>query len=246
MGSGMSVESKVVVITGASVGLGAGMADWFSDRGARLGLCARRVPDSPSSHTVARSVDVTDLDALCAFADEVGDNLGPIDLWINNAAVLGPITAQRDLEAKDLLEHLEVNLAGVLNGTRAYIRHLELAAHVGNLVNITSGLGQRGMAGVSAYSAAKAGVDRLTETVALEEPDLFDTVLAVSPGVIETDMQRTLRQQDPDVLHDLDFFKARKAEGNMNSPGWVAEHIADWVFGDLPNEGILARVPPLA
>ena len=106
-----------------------------------------------------------------------------------------------------------------------------------------TGLGQRGMAGVSAYSAAKAGVDRLTETVALEEPDLLDIVLAVSPGVIETNMQRTLRRQDPAVLHDLGFFKERKAKGTMNSPGWVAEHVAGWVFGGVPNEGVLARVP---
>ena len=72
---------------------------------------------------------------------------------------------------------------------------------------------------------------------------LLDLVLAVSPGVIETDMQRTLRQQDEDILHDLEFFKARKNEDAMSSPGWVAEHIAGWFFENVPNEGILARVP---
>lgn len=239
----MKLEGKVIVITGASAGLGAGMAEWFSERGASLGLCARRVPPTPNGAAVVQSVDVTDLDSLSAFTDVVGSTLGPIDLWVNNAAVLGPIVPQRDLEASSLLDHLEVNLVGVLNGTRAYLRHLEGVRHRGNLVNITSGLGQRGMAGASAYSAAKAGVDRLTEIVALEEGERLDVVLAVSPGVIETDMQRTLRQQDRRVLHDLDFFKARRAEGTMNSPSWVAEHVAGWVFGNVPNEGILARVP---
>ncbi len=219
------------------------MAEWFSAAGARLGLCARRAPSKPSDEDVARSADVTDIGALRQFASEVAAQLGPIDLWINNAAVVGPISPQRELEASVLLDHLEVNLGGVLNGTRAYLEHLQGAGHRGNLVNVTSGLGQRGMAGVSAYSAAKAGVDRLTETVALEEPDLLDIVLAVSPGVIETNMQRTLRRQDPAVLHDLGFFKERKAKGTMNSPGWVAEHVAGWVFRGVPNEGVLARVP---
>lgn len=239
----MTVQGKVIVITGASAGLGAGMARWFGEQGASLGLCARRVPVASHQKTVARSADVTDLESLLGFAEAVGEVLGPIDLWINNAAVVGPIVPQRDLDVSVLQEHLFVNLGGVLNGTRAYLAHLESSRHRGNLVNITSGLGQRGMAGVSAYSAAKAGVDRLTETVALEETALLERVLAVSPGVIETDMQRTLRAQDPEVLHDLDFFLARKAEGTMNSPGWVAEQIAGWIFGGVPNDGILARVP---
>ncbi|MDX1468136.1 MAG: SDR family NAD(P)-dependent oxidoreductase [Acidimicrobiia bacterium] len=239
----MSVEAKVIAITGASAGLGAGMARWFGERGARLGLCARRVPEAPNDQTVSRSADVTDLESVRAFASDVGEILGPIDLWINNAAELGPIVPQRDLELSALQAHVQVNLGGVLNGTRAYVEHLEAAGHKGNLVNITSGLGQRGMAGVSAYSAAKAGVDRLTETIALEEPDLFEQVLAISPGVVETDMQRTLRTQDRDVLHELDMFRSRKAEGTMNSPGWVAKHIAGWVFGGVPNQGTLARVP---
>lgn len=239
----MNLEGTVIVITGASAGLGAGMARWFGERGAGLGLCARRVPEAPGERTVARSADVTDLGSLRRFTEAVGETLGPIDLWINNAAVLGPIVPQRDLDVGALLDHLEVNLGGVLNGTRAYIEHLGSFSHRGNLVNITSGLGQRGMAGASAYSAAKAGVDRLTETAALEETGVLERVLAVSPGVIETDMQRTLRAQDPEVLHDLEYFQAREAKGEFNSPGWVAEHIAGWIFGGVPNEGILARVP---
>ncbi len=245
LAAGMTTDlsGKVIVITGASAGLGRGMARWFASKGASLGLCARKKPEAPSPESVTASVDVTDLEALSAFSADVWEKLGPIDLWINNAAVVGPIIPQRDLEAAHLLEHLGINLAGVLNGTRAYIAHLEAAGSRGNLANITSGLGQRGMAGVSAYSAAKAGVDRLTETVALEEPDLLEVVLAVSPGMIETGMQEHLRKQDAAVLHDLEFFRSRSADGAMSTPGWVAEHIAGWVFGGVANEGILARVP---
>ena len=240
----MSLKNKVIVITGASTGLGEGMAIWFAAEGASLGLCARRVPLSPVESSVVSSVDVTDLAALELFVTEVGRRLGPIDLWINNAAVLGPVTPQRDLSAEELNDHLAVNVGGVLNGTKAFLDHLDKAGHRGALVNITSGLAQRGAAGLSAYSAAKAGVDRLTEVVAIEEPDLLTTILAVSPGVIETDMQRSLRQQSEEVLHDVERFREYKAEGNMNSPGWVAQHIARWVFDDVALAGQVMRVPP--
>ncbi len=240
----MSLEDKVVVITGASSGLGKGMAFWFAEQQASLGLCARREPDSPVSNSVTASVDVTDLAVLALFASEVGQRLGPIDLWVNNAAVLDPVTPQRDLDAEELAEHLAINVGGVLNGTKAFLDHLQAVGHRGALVNITSGLAQKGMAGLSAYSVAKAGVDRLTDVIAIEEPDLLTTALAVSPGVIETDMQRSLRQQSEEVLHDVEMFREYKAKGTMNSPAWVSQHIARWVFEDIAPTGTVMRVPP--
>jgi NAD(P)-dependent dehydrogenase (short-subunit alcohol dehydrogenase family) len=219
------------------------MAEWFSDRGAMLGLCARRVPDISGDRIVRSSVDVTDEGALRRFASDVSARLGPIDLWMNNAAVLDPVIAQRDLVYEMLEAHLRVNLGGVLNGTRAYLAQLELDDHTGALVNMSSGLAKRGMAGVGAYAAAKAGVDRLTETIALEEVDRLPVVLSVSPGVVETSMQSSLRSQDASVLHEVEMFKRLDSENRMNSPAWVAENIAGWVFGDVDPGGVLVRVP---
>lgn len=243
VGEHVNLNGKVIVITGASSGLGAGMASWFLDNGARVGLCARHKPKLEGENVVSASADVRDLDALRFFARDVSAALGPIDLWINNAAVLDPIAPQRALRSSDLIDHLEVNVGGVLNGTKAFIEQLEADGHRGALVNITSGLAKRGRGGVSAYSAAKAGVDRLTEISAIEEGELLTMALAVSPGVIETPMQQELRRQDPDVLPDVEMFREMKESGAMNSPSWVASHIAEWVFGDETPEQAIVRVP---
>ncbi|MCB1808027.1 MAG: SDR family NAD(P)-dependent oxidoreductase, partial [Candidatus Competibacteraceae bacterium] len=87
---------KVVVITGASRGLGAGMAQYFATRGLRLGLCARTQPTAPAgAQAVTAAVDVTAPQALQAFAEEVENTFGSIDLWINNAGVLDPVAPLR-------------------------------------------------------------------------------------------------------------------------------------------------------
>lgn len=238
----MDLAGTTIVITGASRGLGAGMAEWFLSQGARVGACARNQPSLESGPVVATAVDVTDVSALRAFTAEVGTRLGPIDLWINNAAVLEPLAPVRELTWDALEPHLRVNVGGVLNGITAYLEHLAAHRRPGALVNISSGAAQRGWAGVGAYCAAKAGVDRLTQTVALEEPELLRVALAVSPGVVETSMQETIRAQDQAVVTDVEHFRRLHDEGVMNTPGWVAEHIAKWVFEAAPEDSIV-RVP---
>ncbi|HIE22552.1 MAG TPA: SDR family NAD(P)-dependent oxidoreductase [Acidimicrobiia bacterium] len=239
----MDLSSRVIVITGASTGLGAGMATWFASAGAALGLCARRIPDPPHDRTVSRSVDVTDKAALEGFASEVSSTLGPIDLWINNAAVLEPVVAVRKVSWTELERHLTINVGGVLHGTQVFLERLDADGHRGALINISSGVAQRGRAGLAAYSASKAAVDRLTEVVAAEEKDLLTMALAVSPGVVETRMQATIRNLDESVFPDVELFRSFQREGVMNSPGWVAAHIAEWVFGGSRPEGVIVRVP---
>jgi benzil reductase ((S)-benzoin forming) len=108
---------------------------------------------------------------------------------------------------------------------------------------MSSGLARRGRAGTGAYAAGKAAVDRLTETIAVEESDLLGLVLAVAPGVVETDMQRTMRRQPESVLHDVAMFRRFRDEGAMNTPAWVGRHIADWAFGEAVPPAVVVRVP---
>ncbi len=87
------VRARAVVITGASRGLGAGMAAAMARRGIKLGLCARTRPelDVPGATLFSASVDVRDEAAVMRFAADCADQLGPIDLWINHAGVPEPI-----------------------------------------------------------------------------------------------------------------------------------------------------------
>ncbi len=241
----MQLEGHVIVITGASRGLGAGMAEWFAAHGARLGLCARNEPTAPAgAAAVTAAVDVTDAGAVDAFADRVAAELGTPSMWVNNAGILEPVVAQRDLTWQALTGHFAVNVGGVLHGTQSFLRLLRAAGRTGHLVNIGSGASLSGRAGWSAYCAGKAAVDRLTETVAIEEADLLTAAWSVAPGLVDTAMQELIRSMDESQLPSVEWFREQKRAGTMTRPSWVAENVAGWAYGDLdaPANGF-ARIP---
>ena len=107
------LAGKVVVVTGASRGLGAGLAARFAQHGAVLGLCARTEPAPPAgARALCAAVDVTDAVAVEAFGAAVAAQLGPIDLWVNNAGVLEPLGPQRDHDPVEVLQQLGVTGRG--------------------------------------------------------------------------------------------------------------------------------------
>ena len=220
----MELAGRVAVITGASRGLGAGLADAFAAHGIRLGLCARSRPERPDgTEVVAESVDVTDADGMQAFTERVVATLGPIDLWINNAGVLEPIAPLRDVAPDAFRAHLDVNLTGVFVGSRCFVRHLRARGGAGVLINVSSGAARKPYHGWSAYCAGKAGVDRLTECLDLEERDSGLRAYAVAPGVVDTDMQALIRATPPERFPARPRFVARKEHGVFNS----TRHVAD-------------------
>jgi len=219
------------VITGASRGLGAGLASAFRARGLRLGLCARTEPvlrDGPD--VVSERLDVRDAAALADFATAVEARFGAIDLWINNAGVLEPIGPLRDVAPAAARAHLEVNVLGVVFGTQAFVRHLRRRGGEGVLVNVSSGAARKPYAGWSLYCAAKAAVDRLTECVALEEAAHGLRAYAVAPGVIDTDMQVLIRAAPAERFPEAPRFVERKRVGHFNTPAFVAARLLELAF----------------
>ncbi len=241
----LDLRGRTAVITGASRGLGAGLATAFRARGLRLGLCARTAPvlaDGPD--VIGSRLDVRDAPAVADFAVAVEARFGAIDLWINNAGVLEPIEALRDIEPAAARTHLEVNVLGVLFGTQAFVRHLRRRGGEGVLVNLSSGAAQKAYAGWSLYCAAKAAVDRMTECVALEEAAHGLRAYAVAPGVIDTDMQALIRATPAERFPEAPRFIERKRENRFNTPGFVAERILALAFdpGARPAE-VCVRLP---
>src|SRR5688572_221045 len=195
----MNLSGKTVVITGASRGLGAGIARELAGHGLNLGLCARQPPVlGDGERVVAAELDVTDGAAVAAFAARVAARFEHIDLWINNAGVLDPIGPLRDLDPPAVARHIDINVMGVFHGSQAYIRHVRASGRPGVLVNISSGAGRAPYRGWSAYCAGKAAVDRMTECIALEEKDAGLRAHSVAPGIIDTDMQALIRRQSVD------------------------------------------------
>jgi NAD(P)-dependent dehydrogenase (short-subunit alcohol dehydrogenase family) len=216
------------VITGASRGLGAGLATAFAARGLRLGLCARTRPHVPDgAEAIAAELDVRDPAAVEGFAREIAGRFGRIDLWVNNAGVLEPIGPLADADPEQVREHLEINVLGVAIGSAAFARHVRSREGRGVLVNISSGAATTVYVGWAPYCSSKAAVDMLTAVVGREERGSGLVAYALSPGVVDTDMQRMIRDTSAEVLPASDRFRRLHREGRFNSPDRVAAFILE-------------------
>jgi len=226
-----SLDGKVAFISGASRGLGAGLAERFAELGLRLVLCSRTLPALEASATViAASLDVRDEKALDALVEQAEERFGAIDLWVNNAGVLDPIQPIRDVSLEDFREHIDINLTGVFVGSRAYARQLRRLQKGGVLINVSSGAAWNPYAGWGAYCAGKAGVERLTEVVAVEEAEIGLRAFSIAPGVIDTAMQSLIRASTVENFPDLERFQELKRSGNFNSARYVADEFLSIAF----------------
>jgi len=235
-----------IVITGASRGLGAGMAQYFYKQGHRLGLCARSAPILKTNDNIlARTLDVRNADALQAFTDEVVEALGPIDLWIGNAGVLEPMRQLRTVSLEEFERSMQINVSGIFNGTKSFIHHVRSREGTGTLVNISSGAALKGYASWGAYCASKAAVDRLTECAQLEETEAGLRAYSIAPGVIDTDMQVAIRASSPEQFPMVQKFIDLKKQEAFNSPSYVAQQILELALQKGPHSSpVVQRLPP--
>jgi NAD(P)-dependent dehydrogenase (short-subunit alcohol dehydrogenase family) len=241
-----NVTGRVAVITGASRGLGAGLAVHFAASGMHLGLCAkhrprlvaRTRPTAQRGHIVSSevpllsAVDVTDRAALARFADAVVDRFGHIDLWVNNAGLLGPIAPLALADVDEVAQTISVNVVGVANGTSVFAAHVRGRPGRGVLINVTSGAATKAYEGWAAYCASKAAVDQLTRVVALEEARHELLAFAVSPGLVDTDMQTAIRGADPAAFPERERFRRVAEMQRFNSPAWVGDYLLRLAFGE--------------
>ena len=252
-----NVVGRVAVITGASRGLGAGLAAHFATSGMHLGLCARHQPrlvvrTRPTAHDgriersetpIMQSVDVTDRDALARFAQAVITRFGRIDLWINNAGLLPPIVPLADATGEDIAGGVATNVTGVANGSSIFAEHVRSRPGRGVLVNISSGAAAKAYEGWAVYCASKAAVDQLTRVVALEETRHELSAYSVAPGMIDTDMQVAIRATDESRFPEVGRFRKFAEQRQFNSPVWVAEHILALSFGPDRPQSVKLRLP---
>jgi NAD(P)-dependent dehydrogenase (short-subunit alcohol dehydrogenase family) len=256
-------SGKVAVVTGAETPAGAGLAAHFASAGLHLGLCARHRPalvarTRPTAHDghvdraeapLCAAVDVTDREARERFAAEVVERFGRIDLWVNNAGLLGPVRPLAHLDAATAAaaaRTIDVNVTGVLHGSAVFAAHVRTRPGPGVLVNVSSGAAVKPYEGWATYCASKAAVDQLTRVAELEEGRNGLRAYALSPGVVDTDMQAAVRAATVDDFPDVARFVRLKQEERFNTPSWVAEHILALAFGERPppeEERVTVRVP---
>jgi len=199
-----------VMITGASSGIGHGLALELAKRGARLGLLARRKDaldeviaeiEKDGGKALALSVDVQDADALRDAADRIAKEFGSLDVLIANAGVGGNTDAAA-LSPDDFKKVIDVNLLGVVNSVAAVVPKM-IAQQRGHLVAISSLAAYRGLPKSGAYCASKAAVSILFESFRLELKSKGIDVTIIHPGFIKTPLTAGRQAQMP-FLMELD------------------------------------------
>ena len=224
------MSDHVFVITGASRGLGAALAAQLLDPGHRLLCIARRNPPEFQAEADGRTAPVeqwnVDLAEPAPVASRLAIWLAALDparvasaTLVNNAAALnrvGPIDASEDA---DIAASLRVGLEAPVLLTAAFLRATRDWRVPRSVLNISSGLGRRAMAGASAYCAVKAGLDHFTRAVALDEANRPHgaRIVSLAPGVIDTDMQVQLRSADPAGFPERQTFVGLKQGGQLTS-----------------------------
>lgn len=188
-------DSRVIVLTGATRGLGRALVPLFVKAGHRVAGCGRSADDIAElrrqfgpPHRFA-AVDVTDAAAVEAWATEMLQQLGPPDLLVNNAAVMNALAPLWAIPAADFDRLIDVNVKGVANAIRAFVPAM-VARQSGVIVNLSSGWGRSTSPEVAPYCASKYAIEGLTKALAQELPAGMAAV-PLNPGVIDTDMLRS-------------------------------------------------------
>lgn len=235
-------ENRVILVTGASGGIGEAVAYWLGRAGATVVLLARRADAldrvalkirgmGADVHTVC--ADVSNPEECQTGVEETIERFKRLDSVVNNAGILDPLTMVADTDLKKWRHNLEVNLLGPLYLIQSSIPYLR--SRNGRVINISSGAAYHPIYAGSAYCASKAGLNQLTSVLAKEEPRI--TFLAVRPGVVDTDMQARIRKEGPSVMppDEIGYYQSLKKRGDLEPPEIPARSLA-WLALAAPRE----------
>lgn len=232
------MNSKVVVISGASRGLGKALAVGFAQKGALLGICARdtarlaavgELLEKMNARYIARIVNISDETAVHDFVQTVVSTFGRIDVLINNASILGPKSEIVSYPPKAWREVMDVNINGAFYLTK-YALSTMLAHGEGSIINVSSSVGRTGRRTWGAYASSKFALEGLTEVLADELKGTKIRVNSVNPGAIATDMRKQAypsedqsRLKKPEEILDIFFYLASDDSHNVSGQKFNAQ-----------------------
>ncbi len=204
----MDWKGKTVFLTGASSGIGAALAVALSDKGAILGLVARRkdllddLADRCELFCTARVFvcDVVDAEAVEAAAEKFRDEFGHIDIMIANAGISGKSQETRDLVPAAVKQVFDTNLMGAVNAVHAVLPQM-IERGSGHLVAVSSLAGFRGLPKSAAYSSSKAAMTTFFESVRLDVADKGIDVTIIQPGFIRTPLTAGREAKMPFLMY---------------------------------------------
>ena len=232
------LEGEVVLVTGASRGIGAAIADELATQGATvIGTATSESGARAIGERLAaqgghgRELNVTDAAAVDALIDAIGQEFGGVSILVNNAGITRDNLLMR-MKDEDWQAILDTNLTSVYRTSRAVMRGM-MKARKGRIINIASVIGVTGNAGQANYAAAKAGIIAFSKSLAREVGSRGVTVNVVAPGFIDTDMTRAMPEEAKlGLIKQIALGRLGQATDIAHAVAFLAGPSATYITGE--------------
>lgn len=238
------LEEKTVIITGASRGIGKGIAEVFAQQGANIAFTYRSSDEKAKELEKELSEngckvkgfksDASNFDAAQQLAADVLQEFGSIDVLVNNAGITKDGLLMR-MSEEDYDKVMDVNMKSVFNMTKAVLRPM-LKQRKGSIINMSSVVGVKGNAGQANYSASKAAINGFTKSTALELGSRNIRCNSIAPGFIETEMTEALAEDQIKEWRDtIPLKRGGSTEDIANASLFLASDMSAYVTGQVIN-----------
>ena len=238
------LAGKTAIITGASKGIGKGIAEVFAKNGANVaftylssverGQALEQELKEHGAQVKGYRSDASKIEDAEALVAQVIEDFGGIDIVVNNAGITKDTLLMRMTE-EDFNRVIEVNLNSVFNMTKA-VQRTFLKQRAGSIVNISSVVGVKGNAGQANYSASKAGIIGFTKSVALELGSRNIRCNAIAPGFIETEMTAVLDENTVQQWREgIPLKRGGSPEDVANACLFLASDMSGYISGQVLN-----------
>ena len=238
------LEGKTVIITGASRGIGKGIAQLFAQHGANIAFTYRSSKEEAKTLEKALSAngckvkgyksDASDFESAQQLTDNVLEEFGNIDVLVNNAGITKDGLLMR-MSEEDFDSVMNINMKSVFNMTKAVLRPM-LKQRKGSIINMSSVVGVKGNAGQANYSASKAAMNGFTKSTALELGSRNIRCNSIAPGFIETEMTEALEEGTVQDWRDkIPLKRGGTPEDIANTTLFLASDMSAYITGQVIN-----------
>ena len=233
-------SGKSIVVTGGSAGIGLAIAEQFSRLGGQVAICgrstdkllaAKKLLQQKGYNVFARTVDVANSREIFSFADEVENEFGRLDVWVNNAAVC-PYAKIIDTPEDVWDETLNINLKSIY--LSAQVAREKMANRGGSVINASSFATIMPTVGSGLYAATKSAVSSLTKSLAAELAPFYIRVNGYIPGVIKTEMTAPAIEKNGDLMREVIAMNDFGEVGDIaNAVVFLASEYASYITGSF-------------